>query len=160
MNWYDSKIHERAPKGGEIDPLNGKFYRGGEREAFYVPRPVMPQVDEKFYPELFKFASERGICIRSATIDPAEKLRPHQHIDKLKAKHMGDVEPAVLAKPILTSRDDFILDGNHRWLAHVMNKLPVPVYELALEFEEAIRFLFEFPHTYSYGDGELHPVSA
>lgn len=157
ISWPDP-IHLRSPKGGEKNPINHHFYRGGEFETFFVPRPDMPQVDEAHFPELFLFAEKEGVLIEKVLVTPPEKLKPHQHIDVLKSKHM-ETSSEVMEKPIFISLDDYILDGNHRWLAHVLAKIGIYAHRFHLPFEQAIAFLFKFPHTYSYGDGAKHPIS-
>ena len=83
-------------------------------------------------------------------------LRAHQRVDWNKVTHMDAV---TLAKPVLASQDKFVLDGNHRWNAHVLNNSNLDAYVIGLDFEKAIQLLFAFPKTYSYGDGNLHPVT-
>lgn len=147
--WCDEPLPARAPTGGLIDPLNGRAYKGGELLPFYVPRPVMPQVDEAAYPALLAFAKAWDIEVDLETgIDPAT-LRAHQRIDPIRAAEMP---PEVLAKPILVSLDGYILDGNHRWLAHVHLDAALTAYRIDLPFEAAIRLLFDFPGTYDLAD--------
>lgn len=151
--WYVHHLERRAPSGGMIS-INGKFYPGGEFLPFYIPREVMPQVEVADYPDLLKFAESRGVQYFQEEYDP-RVLHPHQKVSKILVNKMG---PEVLTKPALVSVDMFILDGNHRWAAHVHYGSPIPVYRFALPFEDSIRFLFEFPKTFSYGDGNFHPV--
>lgn len=117
----------------------------------------MPQIDDAKYGELIQFASVQGIKFFEELVAP-ESLHPHQRIDKLKVKHM-EQNPEALAKRLLVSADDYILDGNHRWLGHWLLKTPAPIYRVNRGFEEAIAFLFSFPGCYCYGDGAVHPVT-
>lgn len=152
--WYEHPIDKRAPVHGEFG-VNGKMYKGGEWLPFYIPRAVMPQIDEKDYPDFFEFVKSKNVLFVPKTFFPKE-LRAHQRVSMDKAKHM---DAGNLAKPILVSRDHFVLDGNHRWTAHVLNGTQVPAFELELEFEASIELMFAFPKTYSYGDGRTHPIT-
>lgn len=134
----------RAPRGGLTDPINNRFYRGGELLPFYVPRPVMPQLNEEDYHDFVAFLAMKDIAVDMIERAP-DQLRAHQHIDPIKAERMT---PDIREKPIWISADDFILDGNHRWLAHVMDNTPLDCLQIGLPFDEAIDVMFAFPRTY------------
>lgn len=146
-NWYDQDLPRRAPQGG-IE-LFGKEFKGGQMLPFYVPRMVMPQVDEEFYPQLIDFAREHGVGFSEVEI-AATDIRPHQRVDH------DHLRGADLSKPILGSREPFVLDGHHRWAQHKYQGSKVRTYKFDLTFREAIAFLFSFPATYYYGDGNDH----
>ena len=146
--WFTQPIPRRAPAGGCTDPLNGRAYRGGEVLPFYVPRPIMPQLDEAAYPGFLALCEARGVTVERVTVNPAT-LRNHQRIDRIHAAAMPD---EVRAKPILTSADGFILDGNHRWALHRQLGLPVACYRIGLPFEQAVALLFSDPDTYDLAD--------
>jgi hypothetical protein len=128
-----------APHGGTIGE-NGLLYRGGEFVPFYKPRPLMPQVDDKAYPAMRLWLTDNAIPFFTETVD-AWKLSPRQRIDAVKASRIPD---SVLAIPLLVSREGFILDGNHRWLAHVMQGKACQVIRIGLTFDDAIAALFRF----------------
>lgn len=139
--WYDRPLDRRAPAGGEIG-VDGRARKGGEFEPFYVPRPVMPQIDEADYPALHAFAATQGVSMDPCTL-ATDALRAHQRVDAIILREMP---ASVLSKPVLASGDLFILDGNHRWAAHKKLHLPqVAAIKVGLEFEEAIRFLLFLP---------------
>lgn len=144
--WYSAPLARRAPVGGIHDPLDGRDYKGGELLPFYVPRPLMPQIDESLYPALIQHLVRQGLEVSRLMVDPAA-LRAHQRIDRL---HMEQMPREVLDKPILISGDDYVLDGNHRWWAHVKLGIdPVAAIRIGANFEPAIAALFEFPGTYT-----------
>lgn len=143
--WYDAPLPQRAPAGGLIDPLDGRFYTGGEFTPFYVPRPLMPQVDEADYLELLSHAAFAGVDVVSGLVEP-DLLIAHQRIDRIHAEMMPE---EVRRKPILTSRGGFILDGNHRWMLHKLEGSPIHTLRFALDFEDAVKLLFDFPKTYT-----------
>jgi len=151
-DWYDHPLDTRAIAGGETG-VDGREYKGGEFLPFYVPRPEMPQIDEADYPAFFEFVKARGWSYHLETVDP-KTLHAHQRVAWNKVITMT---PAGLAKPILVSRDGYVLDGNHRREAHIRDGSDVCCYVLNLDFEAAIRLMFSFPKTYAYGDGRKHP---
>jgi len=143
---------EHAPAGGER--FIGRFYKGGEFLPFYIPRDVMPQVDEADYPELLDFLASRGVRVERLEFDPW-KMHVHQRISFDRSINMPD---EVLRKPVLASREPYVVDGNHRWLGHVIRNTLVPTIKIDLPFDNAIETVKAFPKTYAYGDGNFHPV--
>lgn len=153
FHWFEHELHTRAPAGGE-EGVDGRFYTGGEFEPFYIPRPVMPQIDEVDLPDLILFIRERGVVVEEVEIDPNELLF-HQRVDMNKVHKL---DPKVLAKPLLTSIEPYVLDGNHRAAGHKLEGTKAPAYRIAAKFEDAMALLFAFPKTYEYGDGKVHPM--
>lgn len=149
LNWYKLPLDHRACKGGE-EGVNGDEYKGGEFLPFYVPRPVMPQVDECDLTALIEFVTFRGCETKEGKTDPDE-LHFHQRVDFDKCKKM---KKETLKKPVLISLDMFVLDGNHRTMEHKLLGTEVPYIMLCKPFEEAIGLLMAFPGTYEYCNGD------
>ena len=146
--WFKRPLDHRAHAGGELG-CNDVMYKGGEIMPFYIPRPVMPQIDECDEAGFLLFCSDKGISAVTETVDP-RTLRAHQRVN-MGIVHSMSAE--VLAKPALISKDNFILDGNHRWTAHIKLKIDeMNVIRVDLEFEEAIDLMFSFPKTYDLED--------
>lgn len=152
--WYDLPIDPRAHKGGE-EAFTGRQYAGGEFMPFYVPRPLMPQIDEADYPAFIAYCDLHRVAVDLTRVPPPS-VRPHQRVDAVRAIQM---EPKALRKPVLIGRDRYIIDGHHHWFDHmVRHDREMPVRRIALDFEPAIAFIFGFPGTYALGDGQIHPV--
>lgn len=152
--WFERPLVSRAPSGG-MQGVDDHFYKGGEFMPFYIPRGVMPQVDEKDLNELFDFLETNGIKVVDGIMLPSF-IRPHQRIDHDKARHMDE---ATLKKPALISEDRFIIDGNHRWWEHKELGSPLATFSIMLPFEKAVAAVFLFPKTYYYADGKAHPIT-
>jgi hypothetical protein len=135
---------QRAPAGG-IDAY-GHHYLGGEFAPFYIPRPDMPQVDESDLPALVARAFDGGYAVPAFEVVDPRTLRAHQRIDHAKARAMPNT---VKLKPALVSADGYVLDGNHRWWAHVhAGDDAMAVIRIGLPFGRAIEWLFAQPFTY------------
>jgi hypothetical protein len=133
---------QRAPAGGT--DLYGHHYLGGEFLPFYVPRPAMPQVDEKDLPRLVADAMT-GPRVDFDVV-PVRGLRAHQRINHGIAQAM---DPKVKLKPVIVSSDGYIVDGNHRWWAHVhAGDEWINVIRLGLSFDIAIRWVLARPYAY------------
>jgi hypothetical protein len=108
-----------------------------------IPRTQMPQIDKA---HLFTFRdwlmSHHGIRVRAGTI-PASMVKPRQC-----GPYSIVTTPETLRKPVLISRDYWIVDGNNRWYTHNVKKAIMPYWQLPCDFEEAFELMFAFPHTY------------
>lgn len=125
--------------------------------AHLINRRFMPQIDEKDLIPLLCYLA--GIGIRSSinTRDP-QSLTGHQAVVEEKVEGIMKNQEA-LSKPLLIAAHGFVLDGNHRAEAHKRLKTEkVAVIILPLAYEDALLALAEAPESYSYGDGNFHPV--
>lgn len=109
-----------------------------------IPRSKMPQIDEKDLLELLVFLGERNVGFSAGVIDPLE-CHAHQSINVEKAK---GIPGWVLAKPSLISIDGWIIDGDHRWYRHCIDKTKMPYIRIGAPFAEALNHIFNFPKTY------------
>src|SRR5574337_525023 len=120
--WYTTPIDHRAHYNGEPG-VNGQVYKAGEIMPFYIPRRVMPQIASGDYSDLELFAKEKGVKISHGIVGPHE-LVPHQRINLTTLHKQVEEEPASVLdhyakKAVLISKDNYILDGNHRYWMHV-----------------------------------------
>jgi len=83
----------------------------------------------------------------------AKDLFPTQsNFNEKKVEHLQNLydsgESATL-KPIVTTKDGFVLDGHHRWLA--VARQPgdknIDVFQLEMDIDEALAFLKDKPYT-------------
>jgi hypothetical protein len=147
--WFTRSLSRRAPTGGAVG-LDGHYRRGGEFEPFYVPRQDMPQIDEQDLVPLLVHLTKKRTRVSNALIPP-DQLLFHQHVfeDKVPRFDSPDME-----RPLLVSNDGYVLDGNHRAMAHKRNGSRPPCFILDADFTEAMALLFSFPRTYTYGEAD------
>lgn len=127
-----------APRAEYALSEYGKHYKRGEFVPFYVPRLYMPQILPQFLPDAFVQAFSDGLAPDFDVVTP-ESLHAHQRVNHALAKAM---DPVDFQRPILISSDGYILDGNHRWWAHIHNKIPlINVIRIGHTFDEAISWL-------------------
>lgn len=127
-----------APRGGT--DRYGKHYGGGEFLPFYVPRPMMPQVDD--LPRMIADAVNDAGC--EVTVVEPPKLRAHQRVNHMLAQAMP---PAVKRFPVVVSSDGYIIDGNHRWWNAVREGREfIAAIRLRLPFDAALEWLAPRPY--------------
>lgn len=82
-----------------------------------IPRAEMPQIDDDQMPAFLDWVRERGIAV-IPTPATARLLLPTQgELDTDKVDKFKSAPRDVLTKRVVTSKDDRILDGHHRWAA-------------------------------------------
>lgn len=141
-DWVDASLTRRAPHGGAVG-IDGKARHGGAFEPFYIPRPLMPQIEEADLTAFVQWAAWEGVAVLEVERE-ADALRFHQRVNMARVRTMP---PDLMAKPLLISRDGYVLDGNHRAAAHKLAGSPAPCLEVQADFQDAMRLLFSFAGT-------------
>ena len=106
-------------------------------------RLSMPQIVAKKLPAFLKELREDGTKVKRATVDP-KTLKPTQNkLDTAKVDKLKKL-PEALKKPILVSKDGFILDGHHRWAANKALKRQQPVIQVQLDRDDLLEEARDF----------------
>lgn len=100
--------------------------------------------DQPKLSDLMQFAADlakAGIGIDTRMV-PADDLKPSQKdFDLDKVRDMQQTTNPTLDAPLYISRDMFVVDGHHRWLAAANNNAPVLVNHIDSDFMALIEFL-------------------
>lgn len=124
----------RAPGG---TPNGGQWVATGG----VIPRSAMPQIRNDDLPAFYNFARNQGVDVTTEEVK-ASSLKFRQVVDPAHAKAMP---AAILARPILVSQDNYVLDGNHRAAANAALGNKVTINRVGRPFKEAISVMFAFP---------------
>jgi hypothetical protein len=114
-----------------------------------IPQAAMPQIDWIDYPALMAYLSAQGVPYTPCTVEP-RKLRGRQRVHHAYVRK-AMASPEEMRKPVLVSADNLIIDGNHRWMGHVIKHSDVPVLRIERPFSECLPLVFSFPKTWTYG---------
>jgi hypothetical protein len=109
-----------------------------------VSRADMPQINERDIPALLAYLGTLSVTFSAGVIDPL-KVRAHQAIDVDKAMA---IPPKILTKPVLMSQEPVIIDGDHRWYRHCVDKTQMPYIQIEAEWHVCLKYIFAFPQTY------------
>lgn len=112
-----------------------------------IPRRNMPQVAASHLGDLFKWLKTQGVQVRKVN-KPGASLKPIQKEISVQAvERLLKTADPKLNKPFLITKDGFILDGHHRWLALLQRdrKIVIPVFQINLKAKDALRILREYP---------------
>jgi len=109
-----------------------------------IERKNMPQIRAKDMGEFLAWVSEQGVTITRETV-PASSLRPAQaHFNP---EQVAQMQRENMTKPLVVSRDHYILDGTHRWVRFTQDDPTQAVTVLRIDrpATEAIDLMKRFP---------------
>lgn len=122
-------------------------------EKIYIPkikslgikRKDMPQIEGKNIPKFLNFLKQNNIKFTEKLVE-SKKLKPTQNqFNQQKIQVMIDAIDTKKQNPIMVSKDGFVIDGHHRWLAHHNLSRKISVYEIDLKIEDALDVMSNFP---------------
>lgn len=101
-------------------------------------RKDMPQIKTGDLMRGLELVQRSGIELTKGKIDP-KRLKPSQHdIDLDKAKQIRN--KGNFKKPLVISRDNYIVDGHHRWKASTLaNMNTVDFFRIDLNMRDAVK---------------------
>jgi hypothetical protein len=109
-------------------------------QSLDVPREKMPQIASINMMEFVDWMEEQGYFVRLIDIPAANLKSAQSGTDIGKVAMLSNGNKAALNKPLLISKDNYIIDGHHRWLA-ILNRDPqtiVEAYRVNLTFESLL----------------------
>lgn len=120
-------------------------------QTLAIPRKEMPQIISKDMPEFMNWAKANRLANFNTTKFNAKLLKATQKdfnktkifdgYKKVKAGTMPD-------KPILISKDYYVVDGHHRWLAYLNADVMIPVFQASVNIRDLIDVMNSFPKTF------------
>lgn len=112
-----------------------------------ISRKDMPQLPWKRYEAFKEFARSRNVNVRD-DVEIASRLKPTQN--EYNPHKMRFTERDKLKKPLIVSRDNYVLDGTHRmlWFQKHTPAADVPVVRIDLRAHEALALMHDFPHSF------------
>lgn len=111
-----------------------------------INRKDMPQIASTDVNDFLRFVKKNGVKVERKAIDPS-LLKPTQNqFNKSKIRGMMDYmqSGSYSPKAVIISKDNRVMDGHHRWLAHKELKTDIPVIQIGLGAEK----LFDMMHSY------------
>lgn len=110
-----------------------------------VPREKMPQISDFEKMGFVDWLEEQGILVQFVDI-PVALLRSVQN--KIDLKKVERLMAKPTAKAIIVSKDNFVIDGHHRWVA-ALNHDPhqmLPAYRINLSVHDCLNHVFDWSH--------------
>lgn len=112
-----------------------------------IPRRNMPQIEDADQEDFIDFLADNGVRVSKIKIQ-AKKIKPIQKEIRADVvqKLLKDNSPKLI-KPVIISKDHYLLDGHHRWLAVLQDDKDVEVQ--ALQANLNMRQLLELSQKFS-----------
>lgn len=131
---------------GRVDP--------GSPAAALLPKDAGPLAEVDLAPQFIKELQDAGIGVKELSI-PASQLRSTQ--EQLDGMKVAGIAGAIAAgkippSPIFVTRDNYIIDGHHRWAAQIVldaknnreGDIQMPVHQLNIDIGTALTLATAF----------------
>lgn len=112
-----------------------------------IPRRNMPQIEDSDQKEFFSYMKKNGGGVSKEKIK-ATLIKPIQkEIRADIVKQLVKKDSKKLQKPLIVSKDNFLLDGHHRWLAllNIDKDIEVQVVKIGLPMKKLLDLARKFP---------------
>ena len=122
-----------------------------KKDTMNIDRKDMPQIKSKDLKDFFLFLKKNGVKTIKKSMD-ATKLKATQgQFDKGKIKKaIDDISTGSMPdKPIMVSKDGYVIDGHHRWLAYYNMNRKIDVYEANVDSKRLIELMSEYPKSFT-----------
>lgn len=154
-----ASLGRQAPAAARMDARRSgaEWFRfRPETGSLGVARADMPQIKAEHRGALTNFLEARGVDHDTEEVAPGS-LRPTQaEFSPEKVQKAVDYEGGDRA--VLVSRDGYILDGHHQWLARVRDGRPLKVIRFNASIDRLIDLAHEFPSSTTQRGARQIPV--
>lgn len=143
-------LHPKARKNSTPHVLNNlglteKIYKPDPDQTLGVPRDKMPQIKQEHYDELIDYLDDHGgkhvnRTIHARELKPVQKEFSKKGVKKMIKRKKNDTEE----KPLIVSRDNYIVDGHHRWLAAYNLNETLPIMQFNIPIKRLMKLLYNF----------------
>jgi len=122
-----------------------------KKDTMNIDRKDMPQIKSADLQDFFKFLKGKKVSTVRKTIDPSKLKATQGQFDKGKVQKALDdlIDGNLPDKPIVVSKDGYVIDGHHRWLAFVNAGKNMDVFEVNVNAKEIISLMNEYPKSFN-----------
>ena len=116
-----------------------------------IDRKEMPQIDGKHTSDFLSYLSKKGIKSKKKRMNPSELKATQHQFHKAKIQSLLDYmnKGTYDDQYILVSKDNYVMDGHHRWLAHMNAKKDIGVHQIGINAKDLIQMMHEYPKSYT-----------
>ena len=119
-------------------------------ETLGIPRGKMPQIKGVDYPAFLEYLGDHGVSVRKISV-PAKNLKAIQKefSDAGVIKSIKKFLKKGDRKALIASKDMFIIDGHHRWLAalNTDGEVKIPIMQANVGIKKLFQLTLDFPKT-------------
>lgn len=122
------------------------------KDTLDIDRKEMPQIKSKDLGDFFKHLKDKNISSEEKTVDPSKLNASQGHFHKQKIKDIMDSmkDGENIGQPIIVSKDNYVIDGHHRWLAHCnMDNKPIKIHHIDKNAKDLINTMNDYSKAYN-----------
>jgi hypothetical protein len=91
-----------------------------------IIRKNLPQIVASEVRNFIEFLESNGVSVRAKERNVCDLKPSQKDLNMDKIKDMAD-DPDILSKAVLTSQDNYLLDGHHRWASAYTSGKDTPI---------------------------------
>jgi hypothetical protein len=112
-----------------------------------ISREDMPQINSKDVGDFVKYLKRKGIGVSTSTISVSKIGMVQRNLNVDKIKSMLGIAKSSLSKPVIISKDNYILDGHHRVAAlyNLDDNFKLKTIKVDLGIGDLLKVAKEFP---------------
>ena len=113
------------------------------KRSLGIDRENMPQVPEKEYPHFFQEMKKMNIKVTKKRSKVGDLFPTQKAYNDIAVNLLVKQRPSKLHKALLISKDNYLLDGHHRWAAlkEIDPNQTIEVYEIGADVMAALEIL-------------------
>lgn len=121
------------------------------KDTMDIDRKDMPQIETKDLKHFFNYLKKNNVKSIQKTVDPKilKATQGHFHKEKIKnimkSMETSNEKPA----PIVVSKDNYVMDGHHRWLAHANAGKSIDIYHVNVPAKQLIDTMHDYPRSFN-----------
>ncbi len=125
-----------------------------KKNTLGVRRIDMPQVKSKYMQDFLQYIRKNEAKVEKLEVDPKNLKAIQGEFDKEKiAANIEKLSQGPL-KPIIISKDNYVVDGNHRWLAAMNAGVKLPAYRISMKGMKLLDLTNRYPKVINKAVGE------
>lgn len=121
------------------------------KDTLDIDRKDMPQVKSGDLKHFLAYLKMKGISTTKRVVDSEDLKATQGHFHKEKIQKIMDaIEAGNLEKaPILVSKDNYVIDGHHRWLAFNNLDRDITIYQVNADADDLIAIMKDYPRSFT-----------
>jgi hypothetical protein len=115
-----------------------------------IDRKHMPQIQSSNVADFISFLKSKGVDVKGSAIPVKSVKMTQSNINLDKVKQLMDKEKNNLAKPVIISSDNYILDGHHRVLAlyNLDDSYKLKTIKTSVDIKKLLKLASEYPKVF------------
>jgi hypothetical protein len=122
-----------------------------KKDTLDIDRKDMPQIKSGDVKDFLSYLKKNDITTEKKLVDPSKLKATQGQFHKEKIKGLMDaIEAGTLKKePILVSKDNYVIDGHHRWLAFSNLGRDLTVYQVNTNADKLLDLMKAYPKSFT-----------